>query len=59
LVQLVTIPWFKAHDLGLGLRSSVALCFVVTLVMACLVHLLVERPMRPLVTRWLAPKTAA
>jgi peptidoglycan/LPS O-acetylase OafA/YrhL len=41
------------------LRPAVALCFVVTLVLACLVHLLVERPMRPLVTRWLAPKTAA
>ena len=61
LVQVVTIPWFKSHaaSLGLGLRPAVALCFVVTLVLACLVHLLVERPMRPLVTRWLAPKTAA
>jgi len=59
LVQLVTVPWFEAHAKELGLRPAVALCFVVTLVMACLVHLLVERPMRPLVTRWLAPKTAA
>ncbi len=59
LVQCVTIPWFKQHDLGLSLRGSVAACFVVTLVLACLVHLLFERPMRPLVTRWLAPKTAA
>jgi peptidoglycan/LPS O-acetylase OafA/YrhL len=53
------VPWFEAHAKELGLRPAVALCFVVTLVMACLVHLLVERPMRPLVTRWLAPKTAA
>jgi peptidoglycan/LPS O-acetylase OafA/YrhL len=59
LVQLVTIPWFKANATGLGLRPAVALCFVVTLVLACLVHLLIERPMRPLVTRWLAPKTVA
>jgi peptidoglycan/LPS O-acetylase OafA/YrhL len=59
LVQLVTIPWFRANAMGLGLRPAIVLCFVVTLVLACLVHLLVERPMRPLVTRWLAPKTAA
>jgi peptidoglycan/LPS O-acetylase OafA/YrhL len=59
LVQLVTIPWFKANAMGLGLRPAIALCFVVTLVLACLVHLLIERPMRPLVTRWLAPKTVA
>lgn len=59
LVQLVTVPWFEAHAKELGLRPAVALCFVVTLLLACLAHLLVERPMRPLVTRWLAPKTAA
>jgi peptidoglycan/LPS O-acetylase OafA/YrhL len=59
LVQLVTIPWFKANAMGLGLRPAIAVCFVVTLVLACLVHLLVERPMRPLVTRWLAPKPVA
>jgi peptidoglycan/LPS O-acetylase OafA/YrhL len=59
LVQLVTIPWFKANAMGLGLRPAIVLCFVVTLVLACLVHLLIERPMRPLVTRWLAPKTVA
>lgn len=59
LVQVMTIPWFKANAMGLGLRPAIALCFVVTLVLACLVHLLIERPMRPLVTRWLAPKTVA
>ncbi len=59
LVQLVTIPWFKANAMGLSLRPAIALCFVVTLVLACLVHLLVERPMRPLVTRWLSAKTIA
>ncbi len=59
LVQVMTTPWFKANATGLGLRPAIALCFVVTLVLACLVHLLIERPMRPLVTRWLAPKTAA
>ena len=58
LVQLVTIPWFKANAMGLGLRPAVALCFVVTLVLACLVHLLIERPLRPVVARWLAPKSA-
>jgi peptidoglycan/LPS O-acetylase OafA/YrhL len=58
LVQLVTIPWFKANAMGLGLRPAIAVCFVVTLLLACLVHLLVERPMRPLVTRWLSPKSA-
>lgn len=61
LVQLVTIPWFKAHAAGLGLatRPAIAVCFVSTLVLSCLVHLLVERPLRPLVTRWLTPKNAA
>jgi len=59
LVQLVTIPWFKANAMGLGLRPAIAVCFVVTLLLACLVHLLVERPMRPLVTRWLSPKPVA
>jgi peptidoglycan/LPS O-acetylase OafA/YrhL len=61
LVQLVTIPWFKSHaaSLGLATRPAIAVCFVVTLLLSCLVHLLVERPMRPLVTRWLAPKTVA
>jgi peptidoglycan/LPS O-acetylase OafA/YrhL len=59
LIQLVTVPWFRANAMGLGLRPAIVLCFVVTLVLACLVHLLIERPMRPLVTRWLAPKTVA
>jgi len=59
LVQLVTIPWFKANAMGLGLRPAIVVCFVATLVLACLVHLLVERPMRPLVTRWLSPKPVA
>ncbi len=58
LVQLVTIPWFRTQASVLGLRPAVALCFVATLVLACLAHLLVERPMRPLVMRWLAPKPA-
>lgn len=56
LVQVMTIPWFKANAMGLGLRPAIALCFVVTLVLACLFHLLIERPMRPLVTRWLSPR---
>ena len=56
LVQLVTIPWFKSNAMGLGLRPAIALCFVVTLVLACVVHLLIERPMRPIVTRLLSPK---
>jgi peptidoglycan/LPS O-acetylase OafA/YrhL len=59
LVQLVTIPWFKANATGLGLRPAIALCFAVTLALSCLVHLLIERPMRPLVTRWLAAKSIA
>ncbi len=61
LVQLVTIPWFKEHaaGLGLGMCPALAVCFAVTLVIACLVHLLVERPMRPIVTRWLSPKSEA
>mgnify|MGYP007042150948 CR=1 FL=1 len=59
LVQLVTIPWFKANAMGLGQRPAMALCVVVTLVVACLVHLLVERPMRPLVARWLSAKPIA
>jgi peptidoglycan/LPS O-acetylase OafA/YrhL len=58
LVQLVTVPWFEAHAADLGLRPAIALCFVATIVLACLVHILVERPMRPLVTRWLSPKSA-
>jgi len=58
LVQLVTIPWFKANAMGLGQRPAMTLCVVVTLVVACLVHLLVERPMRPLVARWLTAKSA-
>ena len=56
LVQLLTIPWFKANAMGLGLRPAIGICFVVTLLLACLVHLLIERPMRPLVTRWLSAK---
>ncbi len=59
LVQLVTIPWFKANAMGLGLRPAIALCFVVTLALACLVHVAIERPMRPLVSRWLASKPVA
>ena len=59
LVQLVTIPWFRANSMGLGLYTAIGICFVVTLVLACLVHLLVERPMRPLVARWLAAKPVA
>jgi peptidoglycan/LPS O-acetylase OafA/YrhL len=61
LVQLVTIPWIKSHaaSLGLATRPAIAVCFVVTLLFSCLVHVLVERPMRPLVTRWLAPRTVA
>lgn len=58
LVQTITLPWFKANAMGMGLRPAMALCFVVTLVLACLVHLLVERPMRPLVARWLTAKSA-
>jgi peptidoglycan/LPS O-acetylase OafA/YrhL len=58
LVQCITIPWFKANAMGLGMRPAISLCFVVTLVLACLVHVLVERPMRPIVARWLAPKSA-
>ena len=56
LVQAITLPWFKANAMGLGLRPALAACFIVTLVLACLVHVLVERPMRPLVMRWLSPK---
>lgn len=56
LVQLVTIPWFKAHDLGLGQHAAIGVCFAVTIPLACLVHVAIERPMRPLVTRWLSPK---
>jgi len=41
------------------LRPAIALCFATTIVLACLVHVLVERPMRPLVTRWLSPKPVA
>ncbi len=59
LVQLVTIPWFKVNAMGLGLYPAIGLCVVVTLLLACLVHLLVERPMRPLVARWLSPKNPA
>lgn len=59
LVQGITLPWFKANAMSLGLRPAIALCFVVTLVLACLVHLLVERPMRPLVARWLSAKPIA
>lgn len=60
LVQLVTVPWFKAHadTLGLGMRPAIAVCFVSTLVLACLVHILIERPLRPLVVRWLSPRNA-
>ena len=59
LVQLVTVPWFEAHTAELGLRPAIGLCFVVTIILACLVHVLVERPMRPLVTRWLTAKPIA
>ncbi len=59
LVQVVTLPWFEAHAAGLGLRSAIALCFVTTIALACLLHLLIERPMRLIITRWLAPRSAA
>jgi peptidoglycan/LPS O-acetylase OafA/YrhL len=59
LVQLVTIPWFKAHDLGLGRDAAIGVCFVATIALACLVHVAIERPMRPLVTRWLSPRSVA
>jgi peptidoglycan/LPS O-acetylase OafA/YrhL len=59
LVQLVTVPWFEAHTAELGLRPAIGLCFVMTIILACLVHVLVERPMRPLVTRWLTAKPIA
>jgi len=55
----VTVPWFEAHTAELGLRPAIGLCFVVTIILACLVHVLVERPMRPLVTRWLTAKPIA
>ena len=56
LVQTATIPWFKAHDIGLGQNATIGVCFVVTLALACLVHLLVERPMRPIIAPWFSPK---
>jgi len=59
LVQLVTLPLFGAHADRMDRTLAVAICFAVTLALACLLHVLVERPMRPLVTRWLTPKTAA
>ncbi len=59
LVQLVTIPWFKANTKDLELLPAIGLCFIVTLVLACLVHVAIERPMRPLVSRWLSPKPSA
>ena len=59
LVQLVTIPWFKEHATGLGMRTAIALCFIATIALACFIHIIVERPMRPLVTRWLSPKSVA
>ena len=59
LAQLVTIPWFKAHDLGLGRDAAIAVCFVATIARACLVHVAIARPMRPLVTRWLTAKAIA
>lgn len=59
LVQLVTIPLFAEHAAQMDRGAAVAWCVAVTLAAACLLHLLVERPMRPLVTRWLTPKTAA
>jgi peptidoglycan/LPS O-acetylase OafA/YrhL len=58
LVQLVTIPWFKAHDIGLSRNASIGVCFILTIVLACLIHVLVERPTRSLVTRWLSPKAS-
>ena len=57
LVQLVTIPLFMEHASKMDRGAAVALCCVVTLTIACLLHILVERPMRPIVTRWLTPKT--
>lgn len=59
MVQVVTIPWFKANAIGLGLRPAIALCFVVTIALACLVHVAIERPMRLFVTHRLLRKTAA
>lgn len=59
LVQVVTVPWFRANGMGLGLYPAIGLCLVVTLALACLVHLLVERPLRPIVARWLSPRPPA
>ncbi len=59
LTQCVTIPWFKDHNSGPANGASVAACFVATIVLACLIHALIERPMRPIVARWLAPKSVS
>jgi peptidoglycan/LPS O-acetylase OafA/YrhL len=58
LVQIVTIPLYLAKVEAPG-GWSLALFVVCTIAIACLVHLFVERPMRPLVTRWLSPKPVA
>lgn len=58
LVQLVTIPWFVGHAATLG-TSRWIVCFFATLAVASLVHVLIERPMRPFITRWLSPKVSA
>jgi peptidoglycan/LPS O-acetylase OafA/YrhL len=59
LVQLVTLPLFAAHTGDMARGTAVMLCFFATLLIAALAHLLIERPMRPLVTRWLSPKSEA
>lgn len=59
LVQLVTLPLFAVHAKAMDRNQAVALCFVVTLALACLAHLLVERPLRPIVARWLSPRPPA
>lgn len=55
LVQIVAIPLYQAKVDEPG-GWSLAIFVASTVAIACLVHLLVERPMRPLVTRWLSAK---
>ena len=59
LVQLITVPLLTEHAAQMDRNVAVALCVVVTVVAACLLHVLVERPVRPLVSRWLSPKSEA
>jgi peptidoglycan/LPS O-acetylase OafA/YrhL len=58
LVQIVAIPLYLAKVATPG-SWSLALFVACTVAIACLVHLLVERPMRPLVARWLSAKPIA